>query len=557
MGKAAFEHRALSFPDPVGPDPGALYVDPEWTFDLLVLGLYELGGMGLILAAVGVLAALSGWAMLRLAESLVKDPWAALGLAALGVAGVSYRFAARPQSFFLVLLPLVIWLARERRWLPLFGLGLFWSQSHSSFVLAPFVMLGAAWPLTRRDWPLLLLLPLPLVGPFGLEIIDQVLTHSSVEGIEDMSPADASWFWPPGLVGSGRSLAPLILELQLVVGAFGLVRIWRDPSRWLGPFALALLGLALSLTAVRFFAAATVLALPFAAQGLALGSRGRWWALLLVPVLPYLFWAGGPRLAPVAGELPFGVESRLPEGLIFNDYDSGGYLGWQGPARVFIDGRTPVHFDEVWFARADEATRLPEAFFALDQQWGFDGAVVPKRAPLCEALDARWGAVWSGEAVALFLPGRASALRGACEGISGSLARCEPAHREAWLGELSAVDGPYARRVEAALLLECGVARPDEARRALELATEQDPDSPDLPWLRAVLALREGDEDALWYWLDQAGDGAEPLMLRLALLEALGDEEDLQRELERAERILVPPPSSLVELRGRHPAPSR
>ena len=488
MGREVWRTKARRFPDPVGPDSRE-YVDPEWLYDLLLYGVHGLGGVPAVLLMTGVLAALGAALLLR------DDDEGGLVLAALGAAGATFHFTGRPQAAFLVLLPLTLWLGHQRRPVLLVLTGLLWSQVHSSMVIFPLVAALSLRPRDRRDLATLAACALvPLAGPFGLEVVGQVFGHARVEGVHDMAPMPAEGWLPWGMLEHNRSFAPLILELLLLLGVAGAVKARRvDP--W--DLGLALLGLALALSARRFVAAGCLLALPWAAPLLRRGlPRGSGW-LALLGFVAYGSWLRPPSLALDPSSVPVGageVLAELPAGQLYNDYDVGGYLGWATPHRVSIDGRTPTHFSAEELAAALAINQDPTGFSG-----DYVGVVVDRRAPLCQALfeGKEWGGVWSGEQVAVFLPGVNDRFP-VCAGPNEMLAHCwDP-------GGLVLTPGSHhARRLLALHAVECS-GDLDAGWRWLDEAEAIQPAHPENTWIRGLLALRGGDPEEALYWFERA-----------------------------------------------------
>ena len=169
----------------------------------------------------------------------------------------------------------------------------------------------------------------------------------------------------------------------------------------------------MTLNTHRFRAAWAILLVPLVADGLRelRGRRAMGIALVLCLLLP--LWSAhrsgllehGPDLGLDARWVPVELGDALDRldvrGPVFNDYDSGGYIGWRryGKARVFIDGRTPPFFTGDHFYAARVAPDEPEAFERLHAGYGFSGAVVGQGTALCEALaeDPEWEAAWRSE----------------------------------------------------------------------------------------------------------------------------------------------------------------
>ncbi|MCB9664385.1 MAG: hypothetical protein H6732_09740 [Alphaproteobacteria bacterium] len=428
MGRAVWTHGARTVPEPVayaGPDT---YVDPEWVFDLLALGAWSIGGvtavtLGVALAA-GLHVALVAW----LARVAGASAGASVALAAVVGAGTVAQFMPRPQILFLLLLPLALGLAlrvRTReggaRTVALVGLHLVlavWSQAHTSVVVAPPLVLALAllpWPEGRPlDAPTVLALLTtvcwPFAGPFGLEVVDQVLRHGAGDAsryISDMRRTHLVELGPTGPDG--------MLFVDLVVGGALAVAAWRRRLP-LGALVAWVLGLALALTAVRFRSTWGVLAVPLLAAGLRGATLPAWATWAVAALLPSM-------AAVVAPQLGLGVDrgmvaldladelARIPDGgRVIAEYDMGGVVGWRaGPSgwRVRIDGRTPVHFDADELFAYRKAVRDPAALELLLAQDAPRAVAMYRSRPTCVVLMASssWGAVYTDERRVLFVKG--------------------------------------------------------------------------------------------------------------------------------------------------------
>ncbi len=566
MGGAVRSATARSFPDPTGPFVDAVYTDPEWLFDAalhLAHQAWGLPGMVLLAALLAGGSALACWALVR---AVLARP-APLACAALTLAAYTAcwpRLVTRPQVLFLLFLPSCLWLcwtgfraAGAARWtrlsLALLLLAL-WTQCHSSMVLAPaLVAVCIPWRLlrTRRTWvllPLGLAALLPLAGPFGPTILHQVTGHAGTEAaslILDMQPTPVAAWWPPLTHSAMGNRGLWVLEALLLLGALGAL-LQRRLHR--GALASALLALALACTATRFEAAAAILALPLAAVALRSATlRARRWfgpLLLLLATCLAAYDIGpqhpGPGLGADPDYVPEGaaqlLESQGSQGLLFTSYAAGGYLGWrlQGQARVYIDGRTPTHFDAQHLHSYLQALQEPAAFMRMHRALGFSAALVPRGTPLCQGLAQGWSPVWAGQRDVLFLPQTPAepdpaACAAPLEALEACLARSDRAQRLARIDAIlaQAPASHHMARLGALLALECGAPDPDRAASYLEQAALAHPDSPQLPWLRGLLAIRQGRARDALEQLDHAertNPSVASARLQILLASGLADE---------------------------------
>jgi hypothetical protein len=571
LGKATVEAGWFCFPEPVGLSAVPTYCNHYWAWNVPAWLAWEAGGPAALGLLTGVTAGLASWLILRLSAALAgpRAAWTGLALGALAVAGVHHRFVARPQSVFLLMVPMILLLGLRWRRSPvpaprgllagIAALLLYWAHAHASVTIAPLMLASLAFGVAlSSDWGLRLegvtrprvlafagLCALLLLGPKGIGILSMVAEHADSdisEHIGEFQRMPATAWWPPW----DTSLA--LAELLAGLGILGVLRRRRAE---LGPAALALLGLLLTWNAVRFRAVWSVLALPFAVLGLRPeGDRREAREAATLAVVAVLAAGAAmlvenprPGLGVDEAVFPVGPAEVLRQaklqGPVFAGNRAGGYLGWElGPqgVRIPIDGRAPLLFNEEEYFAARRAMADFAVFETLDRRHRFEAAITYKDTNTCVGLsaDPRWVPVWTGETFALFAAAD-GALRGALRPLVGidpcgsTVARCrqdptagplawdEAQHlatltpREAWLP-----------RLQALLALQCpspgARPSPDEPlRRAAALA----PDHPDMPWLRAQARLQTGDAEGALAELALARRHTEADLLTLRLLERL------------------------------------
>lgn len=376
----------LSTAEPLGIPPfegmlGRATASQEWLTSLLLFWVYQLAGVtGLAVTLSLLLTALAGlaYAACRVV-GLAPVPsvlWVGLMMFVL-----RSRFMLRAQLFTDVLLALMILLLllaerRERsRWLPwaLAPLFLLWSNLHQG-VIAGGVVLALWWlgevVQSRRLTPWIRLLftagvaafLASLVRPGGLGIYLFVIEHT----VRTL-PTDLVIEWAP------LTLTPLLaIYLAVAVFAFAL-------AAWAGHLRVAhlLVSAAMIYLAFRHNRAlgemgptVTPLAAAALAQGwTALGERwprlGAWsrfeapavvvvgLALLMATVVSASRLEAirmHPRIYPTA-TLDY-LKTHPPRGRVFNSYEFGGFLAWQG-VPPFIHGMTSMYPDELIRAYLD------------------------------------------------------------------------------------------------------------------------------------------------------------------------------------------------------------
>ncbi len=582
-GAQVLEHGWFSFPDHATfTQDGWRWASTEWIFQLLLLaswrGFGAHGLTALVAGAAGLTGALLGALAWRVAP---QRPWLAVLGAALVAGAVSGHFLARPQILFLPALALLL-LLLERRLdrrgvILLLLLHLLWTHSHGSHVIAPAVVACRTMDRWREGWralrPGALLVGAmgaisALLGPRGPAVILDVLHHAGTDSarhIGDMRPPAWEDLAPAGLEPGTW----LLLLLALAVFA----SLSRRPQ--LGDLLLAGLGLAMTLTAVRFETAWAILLLPLALRGApsVQGERARAErigamavALLLLPGSWLWMAERDPVLRPGLGlwEPSYPVaatallESQGAEGHLFNNISDGGYLIWHlaPKMQVAIDFRTPTFHTPEHHALWRQSNRSLATFEGMDARWGIDHALVKRSWPLCDRLAASssWRAVHVDRYRVLFtradsplLPGFALEHLPLCAEAMGcpadgreaadrwreieQLFQLEPQAHDPWIEGLrllacspDSVEPELALRVAQGALaggfLDAGdLARAAEllaaaglVREALDL-TLQEPADLDLLLLRGALSLRLGEPVAAAEALLEAAELADDSMM--------------------------------------------
>ena len=398
LGRAVLRHASR-----VVPEPTALTawsepcVVPEWLWDLLTFQIYRFGGVATLSLLPCAFGALAGYLSALLLEAEAPQGSRVLrgAIAVLAMCALSDQLNVRPNLALAVLLLGFLLLAqaytmagseRAAHWhaAALVALAHLWAQLHASFVLAVvlFTLVVAPYRLRRDKRPpraALRLDGLVIVGVLltgftcahGVDIVELVLRHSGGDAtrhITDMKPFDWTTLSPFGWpLGTALTILPFFGALPYLVGRGGV----RSSS-----ILLALLGAAMTYTAVRFAVEWVLLLLPLAAGGaraLSLQHAGDArrlrgielaFALIASSVAVWAFHRTDQELGPM---LRIGVREaafpsaaaqylrRLPAGSpVFTAYWAGGPLGFwlDGYVRTFVDGRTPLRFDDTDYAVA-------------------------------------------------------------------------------------------------------------------------------------------------------------------------------------------------------------
>lgn len=404
---------------------------PEWLWGVLSYGSYLLAGargLGLLpmLAAV-VSAFVLGWFVRDRAPS-ASFPARAL-VFGLAFALALCRMRVRPHLACLLLLPLFLLLAyryrdssepRRQRKLAalLLAIELLWAQLHGSFVLAPMLFLLVQFPRALRSsraerQPQLLLLLGLIAGlctsAYGFEIASYVWHHSGGDAtahVLDMMPPRWRTF-EPGPFVYGPAFVALCL-LGLLGGLFAR-RLWATE------LALLLFALLLGSRSIRFLSEASSLLVPWAVAGASallprLDREQRAWA-----PAQRVRWLGGALVAlgltalavrverelaqdfgplgqlgfaqDVVPEASLRVLASLPVGTpVLTSYAAGGVIGFftNGRVRTYVDGRTPLYFDDTDYGVSRDVLDGPPALSHAIARYGVQAMVLDRRLHACE-----------------------------------------------------------------------------------------------------------------------------------------------------------------------------
>lgn len=541
LGRAVLQAGSRTVPEPAAfSDFSDPCVVPEWLWAVLTYAVHSAVGFpGLVV--LGVLGAVGcALALHHLVRQYATSPWAVLVVTGLAMLVAQDRMRVRPELAALVWLPLHLALgqrfargdarARLTTGAALAAGAFVWAQTHGSVVLAPVIFgiqllpdAGRAERERLRDAGLVLVLLLLATcsTAYGLGIVGFVSSHGfsgAASHVAEMAPTTWAAFHP------GRSPVVLGYLVLLGLGAAGAVASRRAPWREL---LLVLLGAALVHRGQRFVTEAGILAVPLAAEGasslaqhFALEEPGRALraraaaALSLLVLTGWTFHVLGTRFVFDQGGLAPGafpiLEARFlagtPEGSnVYTDYTSSATLGFHanGRYRVYVDGRTPLYFDEVDFGVLRDQMLDARALRRGLARYGAVAAVVRRDRPACTVLAESWETAFVGPRYTVFRPGspgRAYTALMPCgsrffvpEACRASDAVEQTAQRIEQLG-----DAAFANLVRAAFVLECSA----EPARALPSIASFEPRSAHLAdryrrlRVRALLAAGQDDEAA-------------------------------------------------------------
>jgi hypothetical protein len=427
---------------------GQAWVMHEWLADLGMYGLFNLGGLPLLVAAGALVVTVSAACLYWLLSRSGLPQVACVVLTLVGALAGSTAWGARPQLLNLLLAALLlVGLAQYRRgrlraWmLPLF-LWL-WANLHSGFmvglIISALFIAGEAfdsWRAFRTAMPsnrlkqlaiaTALSLPLAAINPFGLQSLlfaIGTLTSPLIQNnIQEWASPDF------------HSLAGLALEAVVLLTLAGLAtrQVTARTSELLLAFALLYLAFSSQRHVPLFVLGAAPLVglcvrallqeasrlldrlagsasngvLPLSRsrraslaprRAMALGAFNL--ALFLVVGAGMVVYRALPNLRP-AGEAA-AIQQAFPVGAaqalqtigkparIFNYYDYGGYLIWTlSPAgdRVYIDGRVEVYGPSV-FGDYLRVNYLASGWQEVITRAQADAIVLPSNHPLAGILE--------------------------------------------------------------------------------------------------------------------------------------------------------------------------
>jgi hypothetical protein len=416
----------------------------EFVADLLLYGVMRLGGpLGLQVLG-GVLTMLVLWVLSR---KLRSGPAGVL-VAASAIAAAGAWFIVRPATLSFVLIAWTAVALEIHRSRPrsragraplasLIPVHLVWANLHGFVVIGvamvvAYLLYRSACAAGRGRLPRLLPttdatdlrwtsgVAIGVLGASMVNLAGPKLLLGPLRAIPDVGRVTE---WEPTSLGFLLNHEPVALVYAIVVMA--LLVFGREPASKVRPpstwdVGVALMGLVLASSAVRLVAVAAILTAPMAARRLAglLPSTPRaWLTSSLAPVLLALWMSMRPGTTFGVGFEPDHfpepavqfVRDHKVAGPMWNSSVYGGYLSWRLYPQhlVLMDGRTGwVHEPRV-VALASRSEREPDAFRALDRefgfQWGICRAFEGEVFGLPLAADAAWTMVFWDDVSAVYV----------------------------------------------------------------------------------------------------------------------------------------------------------
>ncbi len=405
---------------------GQPWINHEWLSDVLIFGLYRIGGFAalalgfaLTMAAIFLTAFLSCGGSGSVCASLTI--WAALASMPL--------WGARPQMFSLLFISLFLLILERSEvrpkllwWMP--PLMLLWVNLHAGYIAGIGLLLifavgetfdsafgDSLWTQSKlrvRGLLLTLLACLVVVpfNPYGFKMYSYPFATLFSQA---MQAHIAEWFSPdfhqpqywPGLL--------LIL--------FGLLVVTQTPRKFRSYSLILLLGtIYLGLQAQRHLALFALVAAPTLsrtvdqwlwrekeiahAERLTIPTRTRLNASILLALAIFALFRVRHVIATQrqaeATRFPAAAVSFLlthhPPAPIFNDYDWGGYFIWKlyPDYRVYIDGRADL-YGPALMEQFSAADHLTDDWKKGLQSWRIRTVVLPPKTPLITGLQLEGG----------------------------------------------------------------------------------------------------------------------------------------------------------------------
>lgn len=429
LGRAVVREHARVVTEPYALEVfPAKCVAPEWLWDVIVYGAYRSFGYTAIAVVVLIIAAAIGAALPYALGTTNRAALVSAGF--LGLALALARIRERPETLATLLLVATMIVARtstRHRYTLLVAIAVAWAQVHPTFVLAPVVALIL---LDRRPPALVAAMCAALfTSAHGVHFISNTIAHArghAVARIADMAAPTAGTFHPITSV-----FGPLFLVMWVLAigGALAGRRIDRRH------LALATVGTALVVVAVRGLAMGGVLLAPLLADGIAALAKRSATQLLFAAIGALGLARAAQRLDAQNG--PWGHVGLLPgndpivaarwlaargtkdRARVYTSFDAGAPIGFlaDGRARITLDSRVPLYFSAADLAAADgdpleRATRL-----------SLDFAVVKRSDAHCATFARAWKTVIVEPRFTLFARESDRVVRGV-NPCGGEYARC-------------------------------------------------------------------------------------------------------------------------------------
>lgn len=383
---------------------GAYWPNQEWLGEVVLYGLYKIGGLPVMTAFAAALATASWVLIWRVTPG--RDA-SRIALCATALMICTREWSLRPKIFTLFFVALTVFLVARRRhiWLPL--LFLLWANLHGGVMLGVVIVGASAIAAAATEkrlvgplvWTAAACLIATIATPLGLSLWGEIarsLVRIRQYGIQEWAPTPL--------------FDPLFLPFWIVSSALVALTIALRPWRVLGSTVLlapALALLPLAVRANRNVAPALMVAVPALAALLdrrfprrrqaprrlhPAFSGAAICAVLIIALSGVAYaWTGGlARLGwhPIPAAAADAVSS-CPERL-YNRYDEGGFLIWFAPRqKVFLDGRQDPYPPELVLEQ--KRVEASGDYVDLFDRYSIRCAFLPREARVTASLErAGW-----------------------------------------------------------------------------------------------------------------------------------------------------------------------
>jgi len=381
---------------------GASWPNQEWLGELILYGLYRLGGLPLMTAAAATLVTVSWWLIWRLTP--VSIPWR-IGLCAMAILPSAREWSLRPKVFTSMFVALTLVLLARRRWVWLPFLFLLWANIHGGVMLGVIIVVAAGMGqavaqrrvVTPLAWTGAACILATAVTPLGFSLWPEIvrsLGRIQQYGIDEWQ--STALFDPAFL--------PFWTLSAALVGLTVAANPWRRHPESLTSIAPSFALLPLAMRAHRNVAPAVMVALPVIGAFIAqwptrspeVNRRERPRTNVLLACIAVICAAAGVTYAwslpvqrlgwePISPAIAHAV-STCPERL-YNRYDDGGFLIWFAPTnKVFLDSRQDPYPPDL--IRTQQHVEMSGDYENLFQRYSIRCAFLPAGSAVATRLKA-------------------------------------------------------------------------------------------------------------------------------------------------------------------------
>ena len=437
---------------------GETWINHSWLAQVVMIGLYKIGGYKALSLWVGLSAVIS---MVFVYFQMKEKPILRMGIVLLAAFVSSMVWSPRPQIFSLAFFGLVGLILYRYKWLGqnqliwLLPIFIVWSNIHGGYILGviligAFVMgelinqligIESESALSMKRIGILTLIG---IAGFGLTIvnpngIDMWKIPFQTVGVESLQNLIQEWASPD----FHQPIQQIMLILMF--GTFAAVGLSKKPLDGVDLVGFSIFGI-LALTARRNFGPFAMVAAPILSRHLEgivdswkLYAEERWrlfkeinnfqkeseekinktlqLTINLLVILAMVFLAGYKWISVNDREFIESIEKKtfpvgavewlseeLPNGRLFSTYNWGGYLTWTlRDYQVFVDGRTDLFGDEIIFDW-NKVISADEEWQEILKNWKVNIVLINQDLALVSDLQAaHWSEVYRDETSVIFI----------------------------------------------------------------------------------------------------------------------------------------------------------